>query len=358
MPNTPLSLITPGMRFISWTPADEDVIRLAFRLLARNGIRRLQIADPSNDPAADPPPRARSRARKASPRSSPGLTYSISAVHTHAYYAERAAALADCAELDRLYLKDPGGLLTPEAVRELAPHCSPRPASSRSSCTAIARSGSRRSSTSKGSRRASTPCTPRRARLPAAPPSPRCSRPFANLEAAGLRARPRPGRSRRSSPGTSSDSPARRACRRATAQRVRRRLLPPSASGRHGHDHPPHARGAPPARALRRRARGGHARAGGDGLPDHRHAGLAVHREPGGAQRDRRRAVGQRRRRDRALLPGPLRRPAGTGRPRRRRPGARRPQVATAAHARAAEPRRRPRPFRAPASPTRSCCFA
>jgi oxaloacetate decarboxylase alpha subunit len=43
-------------------------------------------------------------------------------VHTHAYYAERAAALADCAEMDRLYLKDPGGLLTPDAVRELAPH--------------------------------------------------------------------------------------------------------------------------------------------------------------------------------------------------------------------------------------------
>ena len=40
-----------------------------------------------------------------------GLTYSISPVHTHAYYAERAAALADCAEMDRLYLKDPGGLL-------------------------------------------------------------------------------------------------------------------------------------------------------------------------------------------------------------------------------------------------------
>jgi oxaloacetate decarboxylase alpha subunit len=51
-----------------------------------------------------------------------GLTYSISEVHTHAYYAERVAALADCAEIDRLYLKDPGGLLTQEAVRELAPH--------------------------------------------------------------------------------------------------------------------------------------------------------------------------------------------------------------------------------------------
>ena len=50
MPDTKLSFITTGMRFISWVPAGEDVIRLSFRLVARNGIRRMQIADPSNDP--------------------------------------------------------------------------------------------------------------------------------------------------------------------------------------------------------------------------------------------------------------------------------------------------------------------
>jgi oxaloacetate decarboxylase (Na+ extruding) subunit alpha len=119
MPETPLGMITPGMRFISWVPAGEDVMRLAFRLVARNGIRRLKIADPSNDPA-----RIRRLAAMARQEGIEeivvGLTYSISAVHTHAYYAERAAALADCAEMDRMYLKDPGGLLTPDAVRELA----------------------------------------------------------------------------------------------------------------------------------------------------------------------------------------------------------------------------------------------
>ena len=45
--------------------------------------------------------------------------------------------------------------------------------------------------------------------------------------------------------------------------------------------------------------------------------GLAVHRQPGRAQRDRRRALGERLRRDRALLPRPLRRAAGAGRSRR-----------------------------------------
>ncbi len=121
MPNTPLGMITTGMRFISWVPAAEDVMRLSFRLVVRHGLRRLQIADPSNHPD-----RLRAIARMAREEGFEeivvGLTYSISDVHTHAYYAERAAALADCADMDRIYLKDPGGLLTPAAVRELAPH--------------------------------------------------------------------------------------------------------------------------------------------------------------------------------------------------------------------------------------------
>ena len=121
MPNTPLGMITSGMRFISWVPAGEDVMRLAFRLVARNGIRRLQVVDPANDPA-----RLRAIAALAHAAGIEevvlGLTYSISPVHTVSYYAERAAALADCPDMDRFYLKDPGGLLMPDVVRELAPH--------------------------------------------------------------------------------------------------------------------------------------------------------------------------------------------------------------------------------------------
>ncbi len=121
MPRTPLSFITTGMRFISWVPADEDVMRLSFRCVVRNGIRRFQIADPSNDPE-----RLRRLARMAREEGVEeiviGLTYSVSEVHTHEYFAERAAALAGCTEMDRLYLKDPGGLLTQSAVRDLAPH--------------------------------------------------------------------------------------------------------------------------------------------------------------------------------------------------------------------------------------------
>ena len=120
-PTTLLNFITTGMRFIAWQPCDEEVMRLAFRCVVRNGIRRFQFAEPANDPSA-----LRRSARIAREEGVEeivvGLTYSISPVHTHAYYAERVAALADCGDIDRFYLKDPGGLLTTDAVRELGPH--------------------------------------------------------------------------------------------------------------------------------------------------------------------------------------------------------------------------------------------
>jgi oxaloacetate decarboxylase alpha subunit len=120
MPDTPLGMITPGMRFISWVPADEEVMALAFRLAVRNGLRRIQIADPSNDP--DRIQRIAAMARAQGVREIViGLTYSISEIHTHDYYARIAATIAGCPDMDRLYLKDPGGLLTVDAVRELAP---------------------------------------------------------------------------------------------------------------------------------------------------------------------------------------------------------------------------------------------
>src|SRR6201985_3144853 len=120
MPQTPLGMITTGMRFISWVPAAEEVMRLSYRLAVRNGLRRVQIADPSNHP--DRVQRIAAMAKQEGVEEVViGLTYSISEVHTHQYYAEVAAALSDCPDMDRLYLKDPGGLLTVDAVRELAP---------------------------------------------------------------------------------------------------------------------------------------------------------------------------------------------------------------------------------------------
>jgi oxaloacetate decarboxylase alpha subunit len=138
MPETPLNFITTGMRFISWTPAGEDVIRLVFRCVVRNGIRRFQIAEPSNDPEALMR-LARMAREEGVEEVVVGLTYSISPVHTHAYYLERARAVSGSEDIDRLYLKDPGGLLTPDAVHELIPGFmeagAPRPVELHSHCT-------------------------------------------------------------------------------------------------------------------------------------------------------------------------------------------------------------------------------
>jgi oxaloacetate decarboxylase (Na+ extruding) subunit alpha len=138
MPNTPLNLITTGMRFISWVPAGEDVMGLSFRLAVNNGIRRFQIADPSNDP--DSLVRLARMVREAGAEEVVvGLTYSISPAHTTEYYVERARTIAASEDIDRLYLKDPSGLLTPDAMRALVPAFidafAPRPVELHSHCT-------------------------------------------------------------------------------------------------------------------------------------------------------------------------------------------------------------------------------
>ena len=121
MPETKLSFITSGMRFITWVPGrrGRDAARVPVRRAQRDPA--LPGRRPVERPGAAPAGRALAR-QEGVEEIVLGLTYSISDVHTHAYYAERAAALADCAEMDAFYLKDPGGLLTPDAVRELAPH--------------------------------------------------------------------------------------------------------------------------------------------------------------------------------------------------------------------------------------------
>ena len=116
MPRTPLTFLTTGTRFISWTPAGDDVLELAFATAVANGVRRFQIMHPSNDTAT-----LHSLARMARKAGAEeivlALTYSVSPVHDDAYFAQRIAELTaeDCA--DRFYLKDPGGLLVPERAR-------------------------------------------------------------------------------------------------------------------------------------------------------------------------------------------------------------------------------------------------
>lgn len=120
VPTTPLSLITTGMRFMSWDRSPESVMRLALRCLARHGMRRLQIAEPMNDTGA-----ALAVARMAKDEGIEqvvgAVTFTESPVHTDDLYAKAAAELACDPAVDAVYLKDPGGLLTVERTAELVP---------------------------------------------------------------------------------------------------------------------------------------------------------------------------------------------------------------------------------------------
>ena len=119
-PNTPLQLITTGFRFISWETADIEFMQLAYRCLIRNGVSRFAVVDPMHDMDALLEVAKRLRIEGAAEIMA-GLTYTISDIHTDQFYADAAARLAQSPNVDRLYIKDPAGMLTPERARALIP---------------------------------------------------------------------------------------------------------------------------------------------------------------------------------------------------------------------------------------------
>jgi oxaloacetate decarboxylase (Na+ extruding) subunit alpha len=86
--------------------------------LAANGVRELRLSDPSNTPAHWAQAVRSARAVGLSPIVN--LIFSISPKHTDDYYAEKTRAAAKL-DVERLCVKDPGGLLTPERTRTLVP---------------------------------------------------------------------------------------------------------------------------------------------------------------------------------------------------------------------------------------------
>lgn len=119
-PATPLQFITTGMRFISWEAADMDFMRLVYRCLVRNGIRRFIMLDPMHDASALLAS-ARVMKEEGADEVMAALTYTISDIHDDAFYAELAGKCAASPHFDRLYIKDPAGILTPERARTLIP---------------------------------------------------------------------------------------------------------------------------------------------------------------------------------------------------------------------------------------------
>lgn len=120
MPNTPLEFIGTGLRFISWESQSAEFMQLVYERLAVNGISRFIVLDPMNDPTAMLES-ARMIRKAGGSEIIAALTYTISAVHDDAYYADLTAQVARSPDVDRVYIKDPAGLLSPERARTLVP---------------------------------------------------------------------------------------------------------------------------------------------------------------------------------------------------------------------------------------------
>lgn len=120
MPNTPLQLIGTGFRFISWERAHPEVMRLVYERLVANGISRFVVLDPTHDLEAMLAT-ARTIRQAGGEEIMAALTFTISTLHDDAFYADLADQLAASPDIDRFYVKDPSGLLTPERARTLIP---------------------------------------------------------------------------------------------------------------------------------------------------------------------------------------------------------------------------------------------
>ena len=119
-PNTPLQFLSTGFRFISWETASPEFMALAFRTLVRNGMSRFALADPMND--ADSNVACARMVKQAGGDYVVGaLVYTLSPVHDDAHYVEAARRMAASPDVDALYIKDPGGLLTPLRAQKLIP---------------------------------------------------------------------------------------------------------------------------------------------------------------------------------------------------------------------------------------------
>jgi oxaloacetate decarboxylase alpha subunit len=120
MPRTPLQFITTGLRFIAWEQADPEFMRVVYRCLQDNGIRRFILLDPMHD-AASVLEAARIVKEEGPAENMAALTFTLSDVHDDAFYADFARRLAGSPHIDLFYIKDPSGLLSAERARTLVP---------------------------------------------------------------------------------------------------------------------------------------------------------------------------------------------------------------------------------------------
>jgi len=113
---TPLVIHTRGQSLFTFEFFADDVVALTAERFFANGMRYHTPYDALNDIRNLEIPIRSTRSLGA--HVVPGLVYTVSPVHTDAYYAAKAKELIALG-VDGVFIKDPSGLLTPERVATL-----------------------------------------------------------------------------------------------------------------------------------------------------------------------------------------------------------------------------------------------
>jgi oxaloacetate decarboxylase alpha subunit len=114
--HTPLRL--NAGRFSAFDLTPRSMYRLFMERMAANGIREARISEEWNE--VEGWAWKTQVARDVGINPVPNIIYSVSPKHTDKYFAQRTRDAASL-RVNRLCLKDPGGLLTPERVKTLVP---------------------------------------------------------------------------------------------------------------------------------------------------------------------------------------------------------------------------------------------
>ena len=115
---TPCDALTRGQSLYTFELFPDDIVALNSQVLARLGIKVLTVYDALND-NRNLESSIRS-AHEAGMQVNAMITYTLSPVHTDAYYVERAFELK-ALKSDFISIKDPTGLLTPARALTLFP---------------------------------------------------------------------------------------------------------------------------------------------------------------------------------------------------------------------------------------------
>ena len=117
--HTPMSSFTRSKSIMSFDFVPDDIVELWVERLVANGVREIGTFDGLND--VDNMLVTIHAARKCGVRAIGAISYGLSPVHTDEVYIKTAADLVKRGQVDAIWIKDAGGLLTVDRIRSLVP---------------------------------------------------------------------------------------------------------------------------------------------------------------------------------------------------------------------------------------------